>query len=469
MLRSMYGMSAFLGKQIGVWGVISSSLFDPSSIAYFEEIANVGGTITAGEKLAANNYILRLKDPAGGAPWNEMVEIWEKLCADPVAATVKLKHSQTSPAVITLHNLTGSDFALHALKGNGVNGYASTGFDPATELPSFTNQSYGVFMLGDATTATWSGIGMGAGANTYFAYQGADLFAGLAIGDTIALEGYHVFTPNSDNTAAKYYHPLGGSTSAGALNTFPSEPLELLRYNGGNWCTQRVGGYFAGKKLTATQAATIIEAREYLMGDVNEEARLNGGMGNRIVFFGDSVTDGSLATGADKKYTFLVAAGLSMTEVERGISSTRLIGLLPTSGQGSILSRCAQEAPTIICEQFGINDTIAIEFGIVGYSVPEFLAQSSAYAVRAMRACKLTADKVVIATQSGTNGAGATYDGIAPNMAQAARDAATAQGCVLVDVYAASQGVPGFHTGGDGYHPGDAGMQIIADTYLAVL
>ncbi len=443
--------------------------YDDDALAYFARIATAGGTITTGEKTAANNYIVQLKEAANGTPWNDMVEIWEKICLDPTAARVKLKHPVGSPAVITTNNIVSGDFKLHGIQMNGSNTFVQTGFIPSAHLTA-GSQSYGVFTLGNAAGGgfgTGTTVALGAGADVFLAYSGAQaLLQGVTVNGAKRTEGYHIVTTTASG-GAQYQHTLASVFAAGTPTTPGGTQVELGRYFGTFYFNARIGGYFVGRTLTGTQRTAIITARESLMGWVNNEARTTVAYANVLVCWGDSVTEGHSATDEAHEYPSLLAVSLGMTLANTGIGGACLIGSnSPIAGECSLLSRVGQEAPSLVTEQFGINDAGGIQGPT---TAAEFQAGLELLVARTIRCTGLTVSSIVLGTMNYVTEAGGTYPAQQPLIAQATRNAATSTGTILADCYALM--APTLSAGllQDPLHPNNAGHQVIANSYIAVL
>jgi len=172
---------------------------------------------------------------------------------------------------------------------------------------------------------------------------------------------------------------------------------------------------------------------------------------NVAVCMGDSIT--ALEGGNSTTYPALLAASTGMTVYNEGSG-----GATSSDGAGKISSVLSSYKPGYVLILYGANDVIS------GTGEDDCIANLRSI----ITAAKNNKSVPVVATLTPMYGSHSIFDGSTKTLNVKIRQLASEEGCSVADLESAF-GTDSSYFNGDGLHPNDAGLKIIADTFAGAL
>jgi hypothetical protein len=247
-------------------GIVASQIasFDADAVAFFNRVANDGGSLSLTEKQAVNQLVLDLK---ANSLWTPMKAIYPMVGASAAACRQNLKSSSFTGTFTA----TGWTFASTGVTGNGTSAYMDTAFNNQSNWTSTTNASMG-FVSRTNTEGVIVDMGSGGtpggtnGALIYARYPPDTIYTNMngqnvtASTNTSSI-GFFVVSRATSSVTNRYKR---GSSTINATNTGDSlgtNPNKTIYLGAGNDTTLGAQSFsnrqynfcFIGDALTQTE------------------------------------------------------------------------------------------------------------------------------------------------------------------------------------------------------------------------
>jgi lysophospholipase L1-like esterase len=444
--------------------VTSGSSTLPETLEYITRLVAAGDSLTSEQTTALNTCIDTLKT---GGVWDLLDEVYCFGGSTLAGQKVKLKYASGNADTLTTFNMTNADASMTGGFGPGAtnaNKYATTGYIPASYSRTYTDFSYGVSMLGQPSAGGGNGNFINdTPVSTIFKLTLNPNYGGLwpTIANTCVpgqINGFHSYSLTSSGQRRGIDDAIVDLSTHAQTPTFPTQ-ISLWRsaFNSStDFATGKMGFAFVGAGLTDAQQRTLggaVRALEYAWG---RRSAPNG----RIVFMGDSITQGSNASPVyTARFGSLVAASASLLEINLGVQGGKLMGTAGSSLKnryGDALLATPQKVVIMI----GTNDAASV------YS-SQFRTDYDTVLSGLISGGMSAADIVVCSLPFCTN-TGARPQANQQLYADAASAAAAAVGAVYVDIFALTLATPSYISA-DTIHPTTAGHAAIATAISAAL
>lgn len=418
--------------------------------------------------------------------WAKMAAIYPLILNTAASQKWNLKDPRDLDAAYRLTfagTITRSAFGM---QGDGASGYANSYFNPRPLVGLTSPFAYGAnISLSANGFKVDMGANAGGGVEYFIGENNATVLNSLGLSTSTVLDDYKGFI-QSITTATGLAFVKDGAQFASAPTPFsgshPDAIMYLLALNFNN-----APGFYSARRLDfayfANTGLTVAEASTFDTHVRNLNIALKRGVKMVDVFFGDSITMGSIGiTNGSFRWTTLYATNKGTTELNKGISGTTAQNSTPVVANNMRDIATAQipifsHAHNRLFLSFGANDVgvNTANFTVANYK-NDLIEIINIARGKGWPDSKIIVQGPTYFNQTGRNGyvgtSGVTVAAdstrhIAHNTA--AGEACTATGVVFANVYNYMVANGGDSLlAADGLHPNNAGHAVIKDYMVSL-